>query len=304
MPYRPAGPKLPIGVVEPLTRIMYRAMLHPRLPLSTQRTLADRALDVEPLPRDTVVRTLTVGGRPTERVTVGATETDTAVLFLHGGGYTLGSPHSHRHLGAHLAAVTGAAIHLVDYRLAPEDPYPAAVVDAVAAYRDLVDNHGWSPNRLAISGDSAGGGLSVATARRLLDDHGITPAALGLISPWVDPGDDTHETWSTDSVVNRGWSRFCADAYLGGGDPTDPGYAPLHGDLTGLPPTVIHIGRREALYAQVIRFAEKLRASGVEVDLLEFDRLWHVGHQQAGMLVEAADAVDHLGTFLRARLDA
>ncbi|MBJ7290332.1 alpha/beta hydrolase [Williamsia sp.] len=302
MTYSPAGPKLPIGVVEPLTRLMYRAMLHPSLPLSLQRAAADRALDIEPLPRDTVVRTLTLGGRPTERVTVGASETDRAVLFLHGGGYTLGSPHSHRHLAAHLAAVTGAALYVVDYRLAPEDPYPAALDDAVAAFRDLVDNHGFTPETVAVAGDSAGGGLSVAAARRLADDHDLRPAALGLISPWVDPGDDSHETWSTDSVVNRGWSRFCAAAYLADGDPTDPGYAPLHGVLTALPPTVVHIGRREALYDQVIRFTEKLRASDVEVDLVEFERLWHVGHQQAGMLREAADAVDHLGGFLRTHL--
>ncbi|GGF30956.1 alpha/beta hydrolase [Williamsia phyllosphaerae] len=302
MTYSPAGPKLPIGVVEPITRLMYRAMLHPSLPLSLQRAAADRALDIEPLPRDTVVRTLTLGGRPTERVTVGASETDRAVLFLHGGGYTLGSPHSHRHLAAHLASVTGAALYLIDYRLAPEDPYPAAVDDAVAAFRDLVDNHGFSPATIAVAGDSAGGGLSVATARRLVDDHDLRPAALGLISPWVDPGDDSHETWSTDSVVNRRWSRFCAAAYLADGDPTDPGYAPLHGILTGLPPTVVHIGEREALYQQVIRFTEKLRASDVEVDLMEFPRLWHVGHQQAGMLREAADAVDHIGGFLRSHL--
>lgn len=301
-PYATAGPDLPIGVVEPLTRLLYRAMLHPRLPLSMQRAFADRALDVEPLPRDTVVRTLTLGGRPTERVTVGATLTATTVLFLHGGGYTLGSPHSHRHLGAHLAAVTGSSVHLLDYRLAPEDPFPAAVDDAVEAFRDLVDNHGFAPESIAVAGDSAGGGLTVATTRRLVDDHDLHPGALGLISPWVDPGDDSRDDYSTDSVVNRRWSRFCAAAYLGDGDPMDPGYAPLHGDLSGLPPTIVHIGVREALHDQVIVFAEKLRASDVDVTLVEFPRLWHVGHQQAGMLREAADAVDDLGSFLRSHL--
>ncbi len=302
MTYSPAGPKLPIGAVEPITRLLYRAILHPRLPLAVQRAAADHALDIEPLPRGTVVRALTLGGRPTERVTAGPVATDRAVLFLHGGGYTLGSPHSHRHLGAHLAAVTGAAIYLLDYRLAPEDPYPAAADDAVAAFRDLIDHHGFTPETVAVAGDSAGGGLSVVTARRLIDHHDMRPAALALISPWVDPGDDSHESWSTDSVINRRWLRFCAAAYLAGADPTDPGYAPAYAVLAGFPPTLVHIGKREALYDQVIRFTDKLRVSDVDVELREFPRLWHVGHQQASMLREAADAVDHVGTFLRSHL--
>lgn len=299
----PPGLSLPIGLVEPLTRVLYAAMLHPRLPVRWQRFLADHALDVDPLPADTVVRGITLGGRPTERVIVGATENPSAVLYLHGGGYVIGSPRSHRRLVARLAAVTDATVFAVDYRLAPEDPFPAAVEDGVAAFIDLVRHHGFTPDRIAISGDSAGGGLSVAVARRLIDDHEMTPAALGLIAPWVDPTQDVGPSGhATDIVVNHGWSRACADAYLAGGDPSDPGYAPLNGDLSGLPPTIVHIGVREALHPQTVTFVDKLRASDVDVEYREFPRLWHVGHQQASMLAEAADAVDHLGGFLRDRL--
>ncbi|MEH3155800.1 MAG: alpha/beta hydrolase [Gordonia paraffinivorans] len=278
-------------------------MLHARMPVAWQRAIADHALDVDPLPADTVIRPITLGGRPTERVTVGATENPTAILYLHGGGYVMGSPRSHRRLTARLAAVTDATVFVPGYRLAPEDPYPAALADGVAAFLDLVRHHGFAPEQIAVAGDSAGGGLSVAVTRRLIDDHDVRPAALGLIAPWVDPAIDTgHEGHATDVIVNHPWSRACAAAYLADGDPTDPGYAPLNGDLSGLPPTVVHIGRREALYPQAMTFVEKARASGVEVEVEEFPRLWHVGHLQASMLTEAADAVDHLGGFLRARL--
>ncbi|WP_299577319.1 alpha/beta hydrolase [uncultured Williamsia sp.] len=301
-----AGPKtlaLPIGLVEPVTRALYALMLHPRMPVGWQRAMADHALDVDPLPADTVVRTITLGGRPTERVTVGATENSTAVLYLHGGGYVMGSPRSHRRLTARLAAVTDATVFAPDYRLAPEDPFPAALDDGVAAFLDLVHFHGFRPDQIAVAGDSAGGGLSVAVTRRLIDHHEMTPAAMGLIAPWVDPSIDTGLAGhATDVIVNHPWSRACAAAYLADGDASDPGYAPLNGDLSGLPPTVVHIGEREALHPQVLTFVDKARAAGVDVDLEEFPRLWHVGHLQASMLAEASDAVDHLGGFLRARL--
>ncbi|MBT0568454.1 alpha/beta hydrolase [Williamsia sp. CHRR-6] len=281
-------------------------MLHPRLPLSMQRALADRALELEPLPADARVSHITLGGRPAEVVTVGsATRAGgaRAVLYLHGGGYTMGSPRSHRRLVAHLAAVTGVTFYSLHYRLAPEDPCPAAVIDAVAAFRDLVEHHGIDAEHIAIAGDSAGGGLSVATARRLIDDHGLHPAALGLIAPWVNPGDVDEASYATELVANYRWAQACADAYLGGGDPGDPRYAPLLGNLSGLPPAIVHVGRREALHRQVSTFVDALRAAQVEVEYVEFPRLWHVGHQQAGMLKEAADAVEALGTSLRAHLD-
>ena len=252
------------------------------------------------MPDGAVSQKLTLAGRPAERITVGATERSTAVLYLHGGAFTIGSIATHRSLAAHLARESSSAVYVLDYRLAPENPYPAGLGDAVAAFRELVESHGYTADRIAIAGDSAGGGLSVATARHLVDD-GVTPAALALISPWVDPG-ARDAVISRDIVVNTAWSYSAAEAYLGDGDPLDQGYAPLLGDLTGLPPIVMHVGTAEVLYSQIVTFRDKLLASGVELEYVEYEKLWHVAHLQASILREAADAVRHMGAFLAQRL--
>ena len=177
-----------------------------------------------------------------------------------------------------------------------------AEIDAgrVAFVASQAEVHGYTADRIAIAGDSAGGGLSVATARHLVDD-GVTPAALALISPWVDPG-ARDAVISRDIVVNTAWSYSAAEAYLGDGDPLDQGYAPLLGDLTGLPPIVMHVGTAEVLYSQIVTFRDKLLASGVELEYVEYEKLWHVAHLQASILREAADAVRHMGAFLAQRL--
>lgn len=293
---------LPLPLVSAALTPFYRLALDARLPVSVQRRILDLAAPIQTLPDGTVAQPLTLAGRRAERITVGATERDTAILYLHGGAYTIGSIATHRSLAAHLARESASAVYVLDYRLAPENPYPAGLNDAVAAYRELIKSHGFTPDRIAIAGDSAGGGLSVATARHLVDD-GVTPAALGLISPWVDPA-ARDAPFPRDLVVNTAWSFAAALAYLGDGDPLDQGYAPLQGDLTGLPPTVMHVGTSEVLYPQIVAFHEKLLLSGVEVDYVEYEKLWHVAHLQASILREAADAVHHLGAFLGSRVRA
>lgn len=292
---------LPLPLVAAALKPFYRVALYAKFPFTVQRTLLNLAAPIQTLPEGTVVQPLMLAGRRAERVTVGATERTTAVLYLHGGAYTIGSMATHRSLAAHLARESSSAVYVLDYRLAPENPYPAGLNDAVAAYRELIKSHGYSADRVAIAGDSAGGGLTVATARHLVDD-GVSPAALGLISPWVDPGARDAQ-FDRDIVVNTAWSYAAAEAYLGDGDPLDQGFAPLQGDLTGLPPIVMHVGTAEVLYPQIVAFHEKLLLSGVEVNYVEYEKLWHVAHLQASILREAAQAVHHMGSFLAARLD-
>lgn len=285
--------RLPFAVVAAATMLGQRPGLGGPLPIPLQRRWLELMAAGLPEPSGTVVRPVRLGGRPALRVTVGATERSAAIVHQHGGAYTVGSPRTHRSLAAFLAAAAGMAVYLPDYRLGPEHHHPAGLDDAVDAFTEVARRH----DSLALSGDSAGGGLAVATARRLIDSGAATPRALALISPWVDPLAPATGK-KRDMVVREGWGNSCAAGYLGPGDPSDPGFAPAKGNLAGLPPTIVHLGRREVLYGQVAAFIGALRAAGVAVESREFDRLWHVGHAQAGLLGEAYDAVRELGRFV------
>lgn len=292
-------PYLPLAVVGATLRPYYRLALNHRLPFKVQRALLDIGAPLQRVPPHAQIDPLMLGGRPAEKITAGASDAG-AVLYLHGGGYTTGSIATHRSFASHVARRAGVAVYLLDYRLAPEHPFPAAPDDAVAAFLDLIESHGYEANQIALGGDSAGGGLAVATARRLIDEYGVAPAALALIAPWVDPNAQSER--SADLVVTTKWSRACAKAYLGDGDPFDPGYAPLLGNLVGLPPTLVHVGTDELLYPQEVEFVERLRGAGVDVTFVEYTKLWHVAHLQASLLREAATATRELSAFLRAQL--
>jgi acetyl esterase/lipase len=291
---------LPRALVVALSGPTYRLSLNDRLAVRTQRRLCEASVRLNRVPRGTCVERVTLGGRPAERVTVGATERPRAILYLHGGGYVLGSARMYRPMAAHLARAAGAVAYALDYRLAPEHPYPAALEDTTAAFRALVAEHGFAPSQIAIAGDSAGGGLAVAAAR-VLTDEGLRPAALGLLSPWTDPCDESMP--ERDFVVNKAWGRANAARYRGTAEPGDPGFAPMHGSLDGLPPMLVHYGAREMLSAQIKRFAALAADAGCDVRLVEHPALWHSGHILAGMLRDATDATHDVGVFLRAHLD-
>lgn len=293
---------LPRPLVAGVSATVFAAAFHTRTPVKLSRKIIDLGAKAARLPSATVAEPLTLGGRPAERVTVGATERPRAILYLHGGGYVVGSVAAYRNLAAHLAHTTGAVVFNVDYRLAPEHPYPAALEDADAAFRAIVDEHGFPPERIAIAGDSAGGGLAVAVARRLTD-AGLRPAALALISPWTDPSDE-NVARRRDLVINLEWGMYNARLYRGSADHRDPGYAPMYASLDGMPPMLIHYCERELLAQQVQRFAQRVRDAGVPVQVANHPKLWHSGHTLAGTLREASEAVHDLGSFLRARLDA
>jgi monoterpene epsilon-lactone hydrolase len=291
---------LPRPIVIAMAAPLFAVALNARTPLPLARALIDSGGRLARLPAGTQVRPAVLADRPAERVTVGASERPRAVLYLHGGGYTLGSTRAYRALAAWLAQAAGAVVYTLDYRLAPEDPYPAALEDAVAAFGDLVTHHGFAPSRVALAGDSAGGGLAVAAAR-VLTDSGSPPAALGLLSPWTDPSDE--QMRARDMVVNVVWGTRSAARYRGGADRADPGYAPIHGRLDGLPPMLIQCAANEMLRPQIGRFARAASAAGVEVEFTESARLWHSAQALAGTLREATDAVTDLGAFLRRHLE-
>jgi acetyl esterase/lipase len=290
---------IPRPAVVALCGPLFRVAFDARRPVWFQRGLPELASRLGRGPRGTRIEHLGLGGRPAERVTCGATERPRAVLYLHGGGYVLGSARMYRPLAGYLSRAAGAVVYTLDYRRAPEHPYPAALDDAVAAFTELVERLGYPAERIAIAGDSAGGGLAVAAARRLTD-AGRRPGALALVSPWTDPADPAGA--ERDFVVNRAWGHWCGERYRGTADPADPGFAPIHADLAGLPPMLVHRCPSELLAGQIGRFAEKSRAAGVTVQLRDQARLWHSGHQLAGTLREATDAVHDVGLWLRPHL--
>lgn len=227
------------------------------------------------------------------------------VLFLHGGGYTIGSIESYRNFTGHLARAAGAKLLAVGYRLAPEDPYPAAIDDAVASYRWLID-HGIPPDRIAIAGDSAGGGLALATAVALRDGGDPLPAAVVAICPSTDLAKESasvKERAHLDPIVNYKSSMAHALRYVGTEDRLKlPLASPLYADLHGLPPMLILVGTHEILLDDSIRFAEKARIAGVDVELDIWESMIHVWPLFADILPEGREAIAKIGAYVKTRL--
>ncbi len=256
-----------------------------------------------PAPTDAVCEPIEVEGRPAELIRTPGADPDRCVLYLHGGGYVLGSLGTHRNLACGISRAAGAQVLLLDYRLAPENPFPAAVEDAVAAYRWLLAR-GFDPARLAIAGDSAGGGLTISTLVVLQDDGDPRPAAAVCISPWVDlegSGASMTAKAEEDPIIWRGVIDWFAGLYLAGTDPRQPLAAPLHAELHGLPPLLIQVGTAECLLDDAVRLAEKARAAGVAVELEATENMVHVWHLFAPILSEGRAAIDRAGAFIRER---
>ena len=274
------------------------------MPLDEQRAQYERAEQAFPVPADIQVDRVTARGVPAEWLTVRGEEPRAAILYLHGGGYGIGSPRSHRHLAAAIAAAADASALLPHYRLAPEQPFPAAVDDAVAAYRWLLERN-VAPERIVIAGDSAGGGLTVATLLAVRDGGLPKPAAGVCISPWVDltcslPSYTSRK--AVDPIVTREAVDTMASAYLNGIDATTPLASPLYADLRALPPLLIHVGDDEVLLDDSVQLAEKARAAGVDVTLEVWPEMIHVWHWFFPMLDEGQQAIDRIGDFIRARV--
>lgn len=291
---------VPLPVMRATVRLAVPRILSPAVPVRSQRRLLDvigRCLQVKP-GGTTVVRT-TLGGRPCERIVVDGADPGRAVLYLHGGAYTVGGAGTHRALAAHLAAASAATVYLLDYRLAPEDPYPAALEDAVAAHRELQG----LAEVVSVGGDSAGGGLALALMTRLRDAVDPLPVAAALISPWVDLTLGNVRDDPRDPMLRRAWLRSSADAYAGGADVAAPELSPLFADLAGLPPMAVQGSGDEILVGDVERLVDALRSAGVDVDYQRLEGLWHVAHLQAGLVGASTRAVNALGGFLSAAME-
>lgn len=245
-----------------------------------------------------------IGGVKAQWIAAPDAAPDRVILYLHGGGYVMGSIETHRELVARLSKAALARCLALDYRLAPENPFPAAVNDATAAYRWLLAQ-GIKPARIVIAGDSAGGGLTLAALIALRDLGLPAPAAGVCLSPWTDlegTGESMRTRAAEDPVVSREMIVALAKLYVGEqGDMHDPLAAPLYADLTGLPPLLIQVGNAETLLDDSTRVAERAEAVGVDVVLQIWDEMPHVWQWFAPILPEGQEALDKIGEFVLKR---
>ena len=279
-------------------RLMVKPMFHPAVPLGALRA-GLRVSSAITLPaRGVKYRSLDIEGLAAEQLTAGQNQQGSVILYLHGGAYCVGSPGTHRALTSHLALASGATLLVPDYRLAPEHPFPAAGDDALAAYLWLLDQ-GHLPEQVFLAGDSAGGGLALATAMRIRDEQLPAPAGMMLISPWVDLTHPRATSAAQPKEYMLSWPTLEHAAQLYVGDRrTHPYVSPLLGELANLPPIQIIVGSEEILLGDAENLATALARSGVVTSLNVYRKMWHVFPIHAGLLETADLAIQSMATFV------
>ncbi|MEY2756630.1 MAG: hypothetical protein RIR33_408 [Pseudomonadota bacterium] len=256
------------------------------------------------LAKDITVEHLNAGGVPAEWVAAQNSRSEVVILYIHGGCYVSGAPLTVRECCARIARAAAARVLSVDYRLAPEHPFPAPLDDVLSAYGWLLDQ-GYKAKSIVIAGESAGGGLTIAALMKIRDDGRLPMPALGVpISPWIDMTMQ-HETLERNvgrdiaSVVPL---HLGAKAYVGAGDPRGPYVSPLFGDLRGLPPLLIQVGGAEVLLDDGIAIAHKARREGVDVSFQVWPEMFHVWHWFGTELDEAREAIEEIGAFIKSKI--
>ena len=248
-----------------------------------------------------------LGGRPAVEFTPPAAPTGAVILYFHGGSWVVGSPRTSQHLTAALVRRTGARAVSLDYRLAPESPFPAAIQDAVAAYRELLGS-GVPPERIILAGDSAGGGLSIITLLAARDEGLPMPAAVVAFSPGLDAsrsGESITTKAAVDPILTATSLQATGELHRAGQDPHQPLLSPVrYADLTGLPPLLLQVGSNEMLLDDSTRMATRAAAAGVDVILDVTADVPHVFQTFEGMLDEADAALDRAGRFILDHLPA
>ena len=261
---------------------------------------------VKPYPAESDIesRPIDVSGISAEWIMAPNAHPDRVVVYLHGGGFVMASVDTHRGLMGRISRSAEARVLGVNYRLAPEFPFPAALEDATAAYRWLIANQ-TKALHIAIAGDSAGGGLCLSTLIALRNARDPLPAAAVCLSPWVDmeaTGKSMTTKAKTDPVNQRDGLLSNAKRYLGEGDRRAPLVSPLYADLTNLPPLLIQVGEAEVLLDDARRLAERAKRYGVDVDLEVWPEMIHVWQLFAAVLPEAQQAIQQIGAFIRAHV--
>jgi epsilon-lactone hydrolase len=276
------------------------------VPLAEQRASYDMLVESfvghpVPLPEGTRVESVDVDGIPAAWINPVGADPERVVLYFHGGAYILGSLASHRGLVARLSAAAGVRSLLLDYRLAPEHVFPAALDDALTAYRWLLAQ-GTQPEHLVLAGDSAGGGLILALLQVVRDQHLPMPAGAVLLSPWTDlvgtvASRTTRE--AVDPIFSGKTINFLANFYAGSEEKHNPLLSPIYADLHDFPPLLIEVGNDEVLLDDALLLAEHARAAQVQIELTVWEDMWHVFQNYAAVLPEGQQSLENMGRFIR-----
>jgi monoterpene epsilon-lactone hydrolase len=269
--------------------------------LADMRKGLDAMGEMAPRHPDVSAEAVDAGGVDAEWFTPVGGDAGRVLLYVHGGGYLLGSVQSHRVLLERLAVAVAGRVLALNYRMAPEAPFPAAVDDTVAAYRWLL-KQGVSAKRIAIAGDSAGGGLALAALVAIRDAGEPVPACGVPISPWTDmegTGESMETRSAVDPMVQKSILLEMAKNYLAGADPRHPLASPLYADFSGLPPLLIQVGDSETLLDDTTRLEARLKEANVDATIEVWDEMIHVWHLFAPMLDKGQEAIDRIGQFVR-----
>jgi acetyl esterase/lipase len=270
------------------------------------RTPFDQIMEHTPDAAGITYETGTVGGVSGVWCRPEKANSNAAILYFHGGGYVFGTAHAYRHLAGQFAARTGVAAFIADYRLAPENPFPAAIDDAQAAYAGLLES---GASSIAVVGDSAGGGLTLSLLSILQNDdskkQAVVPVAAVVMSPWADlaiTGRSYEDREDADPIFTKKAITDISKHYLNNSDPRDPLASPMYANLAGLPPIQIHVGTEEVLFDDSRSFANRARAANVDIALHVWEGMPHVFASSVGTLAAAEEALEIMTRFLSAHL--
>lgn len=264
-------------------------------------TFAEAGFRMKTSMPDVCPESISLGSAAIEFLSCGDSDVSRAILYIHGGAWITGSPQTHRSITRRLVRLTGMPVYAVDYRLAPEHPWPAALDDCMSAY-DALLARGLMPQHIVVAGDSAGGNLTLALALRLKAEGKPMPAALVALSPATDltgSGESYRTNARSDAVFTPDLMAKFAPLYIGDADVRNPFVSPLFGDPTGLPPTLFQVAATEILLDDSVRMAEKMKKAGVDVTLDIWPGLWHVWHMSASKLPEAVQALEKIAEFVK-----
>jgi acetyl esterase/lipase len=280
-----------------------RAAKRASMSLAETRESFDTEMGRIPLPDNVTVQSLSFDSVPAEKITPANATPGKALLYLHGGGHVFGSIKSHRHFVSRLAVATKATAWHIDYRLAPEHPYPAAIEDALVAYRALLDS-GIAPADIVVGGESAGGNLAAALLLKLKQENLPQPAGLYLLSPWLDmttTAESYDKVGARDPMITREGIVGVATAYLGN-QPDTPLASPVRADVSGLPPMLIQVGSEEVLLSDSTTFANNAAMTGIDVSLRVWAGMPHAWPLFHPFLRAGLPAIDETGAWMRKRL--